>query len=175
MRRSLAILVLPLVATCSMPTTPTTPTTKATDPSTAPDLESAAIAAGVIADPANTDITGLFARDTDRVCLVPDRLNYRIGVFVDYGDQQQCSGTGSVSRVGETLHIDFKSAPGCDFEARFEGDRILFPGKLPEACEKLCSRRASMAALDVRRLSDSVSEASTLRDAKGRMLCTVGG
>jgi hypothetical protein len=31
-----------------------------------------------------------------------------------------------------------------------------------------------MAALDVDRLSESVSEASTLRDGKGRLLC-VGG
>ena len=141
----------------------------------APDLESAAIAAGVIPDPANTDITGLYARDTDRVCVVPDRLNYRIGAFVDYGDQQNCSGTGTVTRAGEDLHIAFSGADGCDFDARFEGDRIVFPGVLPKACEKLCAQRASFAALDVRRLSDSISEASTLRDAKRRLLCNPGG
>ncbi|OYY71226.1 hypothetical protein [Sphingomonas sp. 28-63-12] len=143
--------------------------------SAAPDLESAAIAAGVIPDPANTDITGLYARDTDRVCVVPDQLNYRIGAFVDYGDQQSCSGSGTVTRVGEALHITFSRAEGCDFDARFEGDRIVFPGRLPQACEKLCARRASFAALDVRRLSESLSEASTLRDTKGRLLCNPGG
>ena len=143
--------------------------------SAAPDLESAAIASGVIADPANTDMTGLYARDTDRVCVVPDRLNYRIGAFVDYGDQQNCSGSGTVTRVGEALHITFAAAPGCDFDARFEGDRIVFPGRMPQACEKLCGQRASFAALDVRRLSDSVSEAATLRDSKRRMLCALGG
>lgn len=142
---------------------------------TAPDLETAAIAAGVIADPANTDMTGLYARDTDRVCVVPDRLNFRIGAFVDYGDQQNCSGSGTVTRVGEALHITFAGAPGCDFDARFEGDRIVFPGRMPQACEKLCGRRASFAALDVRRLSDSVSEASTLRDSKRKLLCAIGG
>lgn len=151
---------------------PMSPRPKAT---TAPDLETAAIAAGVIADPANTDMTGLYARDTDRVCVVPDRLNYRIGAFVDYGDQQNCSGSGTVTRVGEALHITFAGAPGCDFDARFEGDRIVFPGRMPQACEKLCGRRASFAALDVRRLSDSVSEASTLRDSKRKLLCSIGG
>jgi len=138
------------------------------------DLESAAIAAGVIPDPANTDITGLYARDTDRLCVVPDRLNFRIGAFVDYGDQQNCSGSGTVTRVGENLHVVFNGADGCDFDARFEGDRIVFPGRLPQACEKLCSRRASLAALDVSRLSQSVSEASTLRDAKGKLFCSIG-
>jgi hypothetical protein len=32
-----------------------------------------------------------------------------------------------------------------------------------------------MAALDVTRLSESVSEASTLRDGKGKLLCSSGG
>ncbi len=144
-------------------------------PTEAPDLETAAIAAGVIADPANTDMTGLYARDTDRVCVVPDRLNYRIGAFVDYGDRQNCSGSGTVTRVGEALHISFAGAPGCDFDARFEGDRIVFPGRMPQACERLCGQRASFAALDVRRLSDSVSEATTLRDSKRKLLCAIGG
>lgn len=137
----------------------------------APDLESAAIAAGVIADPNRTDISGLFARDTDRVCIVPATLDFRIGVFVDYGDQQGCSGSGTVTRVGESLRIVFEKAKGCTIDARFEGDRIVFPGRLPSACEALCTRRASLAALDVRRLSDSIAEASALRNARGQPLC----
>ncbi len=168
----LAALAGLLILTACSGEAPSSPTPRAT---TAPDLESAAIAAGVIADPANTDMTGLYARDTDRVCVVPDRLNYRIGAFVDYGDQQNCSGSGTVTRVGEALHITFAAAPGCDFDARFEGDRIVFPGRMPQACEKLCGRRASFAALDVRRLSDSVSEAATLRDTNRKLLCTIGG
>lgn len=137
-------------------------------------LEAAAIESGVIPDPNNTDITGLYARDTDRVCIVPSATAFRIGVFVDYGDQQSCGGSGVATRVGETVHLDFTGAEGCSFDARFEGDRIVFPGKLPDACQKVCQRRASMAGLDVARLSESVSEASTLRDARGRLLCSSG-
>jgi hypothetical protein len=138
-------------------------------------LEAAAIEAGVIPDPNNTDLSGLYARDTDRVCVIPDTSAYRIGVFVDYGDQQSCGGSGTVTRVGEKLHVDFENADGCSFDARFEGDRIVFPGRLPDGCQKLCAHRASIAALDVSRLSDSVSEASTLRDARGKLLCGSGG
>ncbi|WP_214019129.1 hypothetical protein, partial [Escherichia coli] len=65
-------------------------------------LEAAAIQAGVIPDPASTDITGLYARESDRVCIVPSATAYRIGVFVDYDDQQNCGGSGTVTRVGET-------------------------------------------------------------------------
>lgn len=134
-------------------------------------LEAAAIQAGVIPDPADSDITGLYARDTDRVCIVPTATAYRIGVFVDYGDAQHCGGAGTVTRVGETLHVELGRAGGCSFDARFEGDRIVFPGRIPDACQQICERRASVAALDVGRLSDSVSEASTLRDDRGRLLC----
>ena len=140
----------------------------------ATSLEAAAIEAGVIPDPNNSDITGLYARDTDRVCVVPAATGYRIGVFVDYGDKVRCSGSGTVTRAGEKLRLDF-GGKGCSFDARFEGDRIVFPGRLPDDCRKLCTERASLAALDVSRLSDSIAEASTLRDGRGKLLCDSGG
>ena len=101
----------------------------------ATSLEAAAIEAGVIPDPNNSDITGLYARDTDRVCVVPAATGYRIGVFVDYGDKVRCSGSGTVTRGGEKLRLDF-GGTGCSFDARFEGDRIVFPGRLPDACRE---------------------------------------
>lgn len=138
-------------------------------------LEAAAIEAGVIPDPDNTDISGLYAHDTDRVCIVPGATGFRIGVFVDYGDKMNCGGAGTVTRTGEKLHLEFYGAKGCGFDAQFDGDRIQFPGALPSACQKLCAQRASMAGLDVTQLSESVSEASTLRDGRGKLLCGSGG
>jgi hypothetical protein len=135
------------------------------------DLERAAIAAGIVRDPAETDITGLYARDTDRVCIVPEIVGYSIGATTDFGDGIGCSGQGTVTRSGETLHVEFKNADGCSFDARFDGERIDFPGRLPEPCKKLCSVRASFAALEADLLSDSIAEAATLRDGRGRMLC----
>ncbi|MEG3178481.1 hypothetical protein U1872_19755 [Sphingomonas sp. RB3P16] len=139
-------------------------------------LEAAAIQAGVIPDPASTDITGLYATESDRVCIVPSATAYRIGVFVDYDEQQQCGGSGTVSRDGETLHVTLGGeSAGCSFDARFDGDHIIFPARVPDRCQTLCVGRASVAALDAVRLSESVSEASTLRDAKGRLLCGSAG
>lgn len=135
------------------------------------DLESAAIRAGVIDDPASVDLTGLYARDTDRLCIVPQGTAFRIGVSIDFGDQLECNGAGTVTRSGGSLHVSFPGASGCEFDARFEGDRILFPGALPDACQSLCSRRASLAGLTVDRLSDSRSEAAAMRDAAGRRSC----
>jgi hypothetical protein len=159
------------LAACSEQSAPAPPP----GPTPAAGLEAAAIEAGMITDPASTDLTGLYARDTDRVCIVPSATGYRIGVFVDYGDAQSCTGSGVATRVGETLALTFPSAPGCSFVARYEGDRIAFPGQLPDACAGLCLQRASLAALDVERLSDSAAEASTVRDAKGRQLCGSDG
>lgn len=172
MKRTL-LLALVLLAACQR--SERTPTA---DNVAAPvGLETAAIQAGVIPDPANTDVTGLFARDTDRVCVVPSATAYRIGVFVDYGDDQSCSASGTATRVGETLHVRLhgQSDDGCSFDARFEGDRIVFPGTLPDACQQRCSKRASMSGLMVERIGESVSEASTLRDANGRLLCASAG
>lgn len=137
-----------------------------------PDLETAAIAAGVIRDPASTDITGLYARDTDRVCIVPAATDFRIGATVDYDEGQNCSATGSISKSGETLRVAFDGAAGCRFDARFDGDRIVFPGTIPAACDRLCSGRASFAAVSVDQLSDSASEAATLTNVQGKPLCT---
>lgn len=137
------------------------------------DLESAAIERGLVRDPADTDVTGLYARDTDRVCVIRKGDAYRIGAFVDYGDGLNCTGAGIATRAGETLSVQLKTKTGitCAFDARFDGDRITFPANLPPECAKFCGSRASFAALDVDRLSESAAEARALRSAEGTRLC----
>ena len=143
-------------------------------PSNRSELEAAAITAGVISDPDTSDPTGLFVRDRDKLCVVPSDSAFRVGIYVDYGDDQACRGTGRATRAGEILHIVIDSAPGCAFDVRFEGDRIVFPGRVPDGCDKICSRRASIAGMIAERLSDSPSEAAALRDGNGRPLCAGG-
>lgn len=134
------------------------------------DLESAAIERGLIRDPDDSDLTGLYARDTDRICVVRTGSAYRIGAHVDYGDRITCSGAGSVERSGATLRIAL-GKEGCTFDAQYDGDRIKFPGTLPDACKKLCARRASFTGLEATRLSESAAEAAAMRDTAGRRLC----
>lgn len=134
------------------------------------DLESAAIERGLVRDPGDSDLTGLYARDTDRICVVRSGSAYRIGAYVDYGDRITCSGAGTVERSGETLRIELDK-DGCSFEAHYDGDRIKFPGALPDACKKLCAHRASFTGLEAARLSESAAEAAAMRDSSGRRLC----
>lgn len=136
------------------------------------DLEKAAIERGMVRDPRDSDIAGLYSRDTDRVCIVPDGQGYKIGAFVDYGDKITCSGTGTVTRVGEKLRIEMGDGDDkCGFDAKFDGDKIYFPGNVPDSCAKLCARRASYAGLEVSRMSESAAEAGAMRDSSGRQLC----
>ncbi|RMB55147.1 hypothetical protein C8J44_0382 [Sphingomonas sp. PP-CE-3A-406] len=130
-------------------------------------LEAAAETAGIVPDP-NAPLQGSWARDTDRVCVVGTDKTARIGVSVDYGEDQACAGSGTVERSGDALKL---ALGACKFDARFDGDRIVFPAEVPEACESLCTGRASLAALAVDRLSESRSEAATLRSTKGKLLC----
>jgi hypothetical protein len=134
------------------------------------DLESAAIERGLVRNPDDSDLTGLYARDTDRVCVVRAGSTYRIGAYVDYGDRITCSGSGTVERNGATLRIVL-GKQGCSFDAQYDGDRIRFPGTLPDACKQLCARRAAFTGLEVTRLSESTAEAAAMRDAGGRRLC----
>lgn len=142
-------------------------------PATAGDrLEAAALASGLVIDPATRALTGSWARETDHACIVPlpgETKQYRIGVAIDYGEGQSCAGRGTVRHDGGALDIRLGA---CRVLASFDGERIIFPGAVPAACERLCTGRASLAALNVERLSDSLSEAETLRSPGGRPLCS---
>lgn len=130
-------------------------------------LEAAAETAGIVPDP-NGPLQGSWARDTDRVCVIGTGKTARIGVSVDYGEDQGCAASGTVERSADALKVAFGA---CKFDARFDGDRIVFPAEMPEACELLCTGRASLAAVTVDRISESRSEASTLRSSAGKLLC----
>ena len=133
-------------------------------------LEAAAVAEGLVVDPARATLVGSWALDTDRLCIVgSEGGEQRIGAVVEYGEGQGCSAAGTVRRSGERLHVAMRH--DCRFDARFDGERISFPPELPAGCEALCSGRASLAALTVERLSTSASEAATLRGRGGMLLC----
>ncbi|WP_230480831.1 hypothetical protein [Sphingomonas sp. Leaf21] len=136
-------------------------------------LERAGIAAGLVADPAAAPLDGIWSRDTDRMCILPrlgdsDGSTRRIGVVLDYGEGQGCVARGTLKRRGAQLNVAFGD---CRFAARFDGESIQFPAALPNACERLCTGRATMSALIVERISTSTAEARTLRSGDGGAMC----
>jgi hypothetical protein len=132
-------------------------------------LEAAAVAAGLVPDPRGVSIVGAWARDNDRLCIVPGKDGAeRIGVLTDYGAGNGCVGSGAVRRSGDRLAIDLGA---CRIEGRVEGERIFFSAEVPEACERVCRGNATLAAFSVERVSGSAAEAATLRAPSGRSLC----
>lgn len=119
-------------------------------------LDTAAIEAGVIADPFVIDLAGNFA-DTggtgnDAFCARGDRQRgYAVGVLVTFGGSSQCEAQGRASLSGEKARISLnrsgKGRPveGCSFTARFDGNGLALPGSLPAGCLAVCSDRASLA------------------------------
>jgi hypothetical protein len=135
----------------------------------APDLETVAIERGLVRDPTNNAIMGLYQRGGDRLCIVPAGEKLRIGAYVLAGGRLGCSASGTAEQSGDRLRIEFGAA--CAVEARIEGTRILFPAKLPAACAQRCTARGTLNGLRVERISEVVSEAAVLRDPRGRAVC----
>lgn len=136
-------------------------------------LETASIAAGLVADPAAVPLDGMWSRDTDRMCILPRGAKdgdpvRRIGVVLDYGEGQGCVASGTLERSGTELKV---ALGACRFRARFDGDSIQFPAGLPTECNTLCTGRATLSALIVERISTSVAEARALRSPGGKALC----
>lgn len=162
-RRSATLVLALILVGCSQ-----------SQPTSIPDtpgarLEHAAETAGLVPDPTRGTLAGSWARDTDRMCFVPaDRGAYRVGALVDYGEGQSCTASGTATRSGGTVDLRFGK---CRIEARFDGERIVFPAEVSEACSMACAGRTSLAALTVDHVSESVAEASTLRSPGGQPLC----
>lgn len=129
-------------------------------------LEQAARTAGIVVDLA--DARGVYAAGEDRLCLTGAAPRYRIGVSVDYGEGQRCLARGDARGRGD-LTIDL--GQGCGFAVRRDGDRLLFPAKVPDACARACQGRASFDALAYERLSEAGGEAARLRGSDGKLLC----
>lgn len=134
-------------------------------------LETAALASGLVVDPAAGSLVGSWALDTDRACIIAGRsggASDRIGVAIDYGEGQACAASGTVRREGGGLDVRLGD---CRVHAGYDGERISFPAAVPAPCERLCTGRATLAAMTVERISESASEAATLRSPGGRLLC----
>lgn len=132
-------------------------------------LEAAAQAAGLVPDARNTSPVGSWAREGDRLCIVPgDAGRLRVGVSIDYGEGQQCAGRGTAERHEDEVTLRFGK---CRIDARYDGERIALPAQVAPACDALCTGRATLAAVAVERLSGSASEAAMLRSPAGQALC----
>ena len=137
-------------------------------------LEAAAIARGVIPDPESLKLVGAYGRGADRMCVIEQGGGLKMGVDVAYGGDLGCTARGTAKQDGEDIDITLDGAEGCRFTARFDGDELAFPGRLPDSCASFCDVPASLAGLTVDRLSDAASEVRAMRGQQGSLLCGGG-
>lgn len=162
----IAVAALVLVAACSQQAA------QAPDEA-GPSLEAAAIARGLVPDPDATPLTGLFARDADRLCLHDRAGGAVVGISIDYGAGNGCTARGTATRRDDGLTLDFGEA--CRFDAEYDGAVVRFPGALPDGCADLCRGNASLAGMATERLSHSAGEVAAFRDRRGQFPCAEGG
>jgi hypothetical protein len=134
-------------------------------------LEQEAIARGLVRDPSDGALTGLYARGTDRLCIVPGERAYDVGLYIDYGGGIRCSATGSIAPRGDGVRVALGEDGDCTIDAEYDGGRIAFPGQVPDGCKRHCRSRASLAGFAVERMSNSRAEASAMRGPRGELLC----
>lgn len=114
-----------------------------------------------------------YAGGRDRMCLVEAVADgtYRFALEVRIGQDQGCRGGGSAVLDGGLVRLSFDGASGCTIDARYEGDRLVMPGRVPEPCARLCSRRGSLAGVAFPRIGDGRAMASSMTDSADEVLC----
>lgn len=158
---SLAAGMILLASGCGVPASEQIPNAGA-------ELESAARARGLIDDPSSIDPVGIYASESDRLCIVPSGDGFRVGAAVDYGEGQGCLARGTARGRGR---LEMRLGADCRFSAVLEGARVMFPAVLPSGCDRACRGRASLSTLTAERLSASASEARTAPGPDGAPLC----
>lgn len=149
-----------------------------------PDLEQAAIDAGVIPDVRNMNLSGAFERSSDlgedRFCAVGnDEHGYQVGLLAVFGPDSKCEGMGAAERVGENVRITLDSemesetdtGKKCVIIASFDGVELQFPGDLPESCKSYCTPRAVLDGVSFNLVGEGDAVARSTRGRDIGNLC----
>jgi hypothetical protein len=145
----------------------------------AEELDALAVETGALPDRVETDPAGRYGRryegGSDSFCLIPDggaRGRYRFGAETRIGQEEYCRGTGRTRLTADKLMLHFDGAgKDCMIVARYEGDKIVFPGGLDLRCAALCSSRGSFAGVSFPRIDRDIVAARQMRDMRRNQLC----
>jgi hypothetical protein len=125
-----------------------------------------------------TRLTGLYeggqARPPNQLCIVEGQGEPRFGLVVWGANQHSCSGSGTVSRSGESLRFRMAGDETCSFEARIAGTTVTLPASVPDGCAYYCGARASLTGASFVQSGNSAEDAAKARDLVGDPLCTGG-
>ncbi|HEX7872476.1 MAG TPA: hypothetical protein VF475_06165 [Sphingobium sp.] len=110
----------------------------------------------------------------DRLCIVPagnEKARYRVGVEIHIGEEEYCRGAGVVRRAGDLLIFTLGQDGRCTVTAHYDGDQVVMPGAVDQACDSLCSARSSLAGVSFPRLASGGGAGHAVIGKSGDSLC----
>jgi len=120
-------------------------------------------------------LTGLYEGGAperrSQMCVVESGGNARFGLVTRASGEQDCSGTGSVVRTGNTLRLTMAGDVACTIEASVEGTRVSFPATLPSGCSYYCSPGGRLTGHSFDKVGGDQSDARRATDLVGDRLC----
>ena len=123
-----------------------------------------------------TRLTGLYeggeSRPPNQLCIIERQGEAQFGLVVWGSNQHSCSGSGTVSRTGDSLRFRMAGDEACSFQAMISGTTITLPDTVPDGCAYYCGARASLTGASFAQAGTSVEDARRARDLVGDPLCT---
>jgi hypothetical protein len=121
-------------------------------------------------------ITGLYeggtGRPANQMCIMEGGGQPRFGLVVWGENLHSCSGSGTVSRTGNTLRLTMAGDEACTIEARISGTTVTLPEAVPDGCAYYCGARASLTGARFTQKGNTESDAGQAKDLVGDPLCT---
>jgi hypothetical protein len=129
----------------------------------------------VPAPAALASLVGLYegpkAAQTDQMCVVEKGGETRFGLVVWGGNLHSCSGSGTVTRRGDTLRLAMTGDEACTIDARISGKTVLLPATVPHGCSYYCGARATLANVAFTQKGATTADAKKAKDLVGESLC----
>jgi hypothetical protein len=122
-------------------------------------------------------ITGLYeSGETNRpnqLCITEGQQGGpRFGLVVWGTNLHSCSGSGTVTRAGNSLRLTMTGDETCAIEATIDGKTVTLPQTVPQGCAYYCGARASLGGVSFTQVGDTLTDAGKAKDLVGDPLCT---
>ena len=121
-------------------------------------------------------LTGLYeggtAQRPDQLCVTEGKGGaHRFGLVVWCANDHSCSGSGTVSRRGDSLRLTMLGDSSCAIEAPIRGTTVTLPATLPQGCAYYCGARATLGGASFTQKGTTNDDALKAKDLVGDPLC----
>jgi hypothetical protein len=134
------------------------------------------IAAGAaLGAPTLRTLVGLYQGDgapAHQMCVVERGGDYSFGLVVWGGNNHSCSGSGKISRDGESVRLAMEGDSPCTLTGAIAGKTIRLSEHQPAGCAYYCGARARLGGAVLAQRGSTLADALKARDLVGEPLCS---